>query len=231
VAGRNLGDEMLVALAAATISADQREEWRKKGYTLPDGSYPIPDTTYLKKAIQSYGRCPPSKRAALKAHIIKRAKALGVDVGNLKAGSDIWPNVGASAVALANGDSEDDDNDPKDLALALDAVIDQADSLMDGLGDTSNLPPDVQQILALIDAADTLSDELLDALGVPDPDEGSEVEASHVGLAFVSAAKKAGDEDAEKAEADKLKPEHRKKYDALRKKGLPHAMAIKACKQ
>jgi len=61
--------------------APQRAAGRKKlakaNDALPDGSFPIPDVAYLKKAIRAVGRAPASKRPALKALIRKRAKALG----------------------------------------------------------------------------------------------------------------------------------------------------------
>lgn len=46
-----------------------------KNYTLPDGSFPIPDVAHLKKAIQACGRAKDQDKA--KAHIKSRAKALG----------------------------------------------------------------------------------------------------------------------------------------------------------
>lgn len=61
--------------------APQRAAGRKKlaaqGDALPDGSEPIPNVTYLKKAIRSVGRLDPSKRPALKTLIRKRARELG----------------------------------------------------------------------------------------------------------------------------------------------------------
>lgn len=61
--------------------APQRAAGRKKlaamGQALPDGTAPIPDVAYLKKAIRAKGRVDPSKWPALKALIVKRAKALG----------------------------------------------------------------------------------------------------------------------------------------------------------
>lgn len=63
------------------IPAPQRAAGRKKlaaqGAALPDGSFPIPNVDYLKRAVRSVGRAPASKRPALKALIAKRAKALG----------------------------------------------------------------------------------------------------------------------------------------------------------
>ena len=60
--------------------------------------------------------------------------------------------------------------DPTDLALAVDAAIDQALALLTDV-DLTSLPEEVQRAIALVQTADAASDDLLDALGVPDPDE------------------------------------------------------------
>lgn len=60
--------------------------------------------------------------------------------------------------------------DPKTLALAVDAAIDQALALLVDV-DLTSLPGEVQRAIALVQTADAASDDLLDALGVPDPDE------------------------------------------------------------
>jgi len=57
------------------FSDEQRESEAKKGNALPDGSYPIANETDLKNAIQAYGRAKDKDKA--RAHIVKRAKALG----------------------------------------------------------------------------------------------------------------------------------------------------------
>lgn len=61
--------------------AASRKKLAAKGQALPaeDGkppSFPIPDVDYLKRAIRSVGRAPASKRPALKALIVKRARQL-----------------------------------------------------------------------------------------------------------------------------------------------------------
>ena len=70
-------DNLTLKLAAASISTEQREKWRRQGVSMPDGSYPIPNVDFLKRAIQSFGRAPDSAKAAVKAHIKSRARALG----------------------------------------------------------------------------------------------------------------------------------------------------------
>lgn len=57
------------------FSAEERESAAEEGYALPDGSFPIKTEEDLKNAISAFGRA--KDKAAAKAHIIKRAKALG----------------------------------------------------------------------------------------------------------------------------------------------------------
>lgn len=65
-----------IALKRA-YSEDQRSAMAKKGTALPDGSFPIKDGSDLRNAIQAYGRA--KDKEAAKAHIIKRAMALGME--------------------------------------------------------------------------------------------------------------------------------------------------------
>lgn len=61
--------------AAREFSDTTREKLADKGVAMPDGSYPIPDKDALRRAIASFGRA--KNAAAVKKHIIRRAKALG----------------------------------------------------------------------------------------------------------------------------------------------------------
>lgn len=74
-----MGEKMdkLVVLSSREFSGKQRDNLANKGEAMPDGSYPIPDKDALKRAIQSFGRAKPEQKDAVKAHIKKRAKALG----------------------------------------------------------------------------------------------------------------------------------------------------------
>lgn len=65
-----------IALKRA-YSEESRSEMAKRGMALPDGSYPIKDVADLRNAIQAYGRA--KDKEAAKAHIIKRAMALGAE--------------------------------------------------------------------------------------------------------------------------------------------------------
>lgn len=58
------------------VSSTLREKLAGEGKALPDGSYPIRNVAELKDAIQAYGRSKPGKRAAVRRHITKRARAL-----------------------------------------------------------------------------------------------------------------------------------------------------------
>jgi hypothetical protein len=57
------------------FSTGKRESLAKKGFALPDGSFPIENSKDLENAIHAYGRA--KNKAEAKKHITKRAKALG----------------------------------------------------------------------------------------------------------------------------------------------------------
>ena len=57
------------------FDTEMREKMAKSGMAMDDGSYPIENEGDLKNAIQAFGRA--KNPAAVKAHIKKRAKALG----------------------------------------------------------------------------------------------------------------------------------------------------------
>lgn len=57
------------------FSEDQRKKAAGSGAALPDGSFPIENTSDLKNAIHAFGRAKDKAKA--KAHIISRAKSLG----------------------------------------------------------------------------------------------------------------------------------------------------------
>ena len=63
--------------ASADPSAAQRREYARKGIAMPDGSYYILDQTDLSNATKAIGRGGAST-GAIQAHIVKRARALGL---------------------------------------------------------------------------------------------------------------------------------------------------------
>jgi phage head maturation protease len=72
------------------FSGGKRRQLAKQGTALPDGSYPIVTIGDLRNAIKAFGRAKPGDRGKVKAHIVKRARALGrTDLlpDNWKAGS------------------------------------------------------------------------------------------------------------------------------------------------
>jgi len=80
--------------APRNVAPESRRRWAKQGIALPDGSYPIPNKDFLRRAIMAYGRAPAGKRAAVRRHIIKRARALGA--------TDMIPDSWKKASAMAN---------------------------------------------------------------------------------------------------------------------------------
>lgn len=61
----------------ATFSAKQRRQLAASGAAMDDGSYPIRNASDLDNAIHAIGRGSGS-HDAIRRHIIKRAKALGL---------------------------------------------------------------------------------------------------------------------------------------------------------
>ena len=59
------------------FNQNQRERLASSGAALSDGSYPIVNRGDLENAIQAYGRA--SNKGAVKEHIIRRARALGLE--------------------------------------------------------------------------------------------------------------------------------------------------------
>ena len=81
-------------------TAGGRKKLAAKGHALPDGSFPIPNTSYLKKAIRAVGRASKGKRPALAKLIRKRARQLGSAGMSVLKGS--WADNTQSAKAMAN---------------------------------------------------------------------------------------------------------------------------------
>ena len=62
--------------SAGYMSRRTRLKLAKEKKALPDGSYPIRNVEELKNAIQAYGRGKKSKRAAIRSHVMRRARGL-----------------------------------------------------------------------------------------------------------------------------------------------------------
>jgi len=50
----------------------ERADLARKGWALPDGSFPMPDCAAIGDAIDSYGRAPETHRGELRALIRRR---------------------------------------------------------------------------------------------------------------------------------------------------------------
>lgn len=59
------------------LDEKSRQEMADNGEAMPDGSFPIRTRRDVLNAIHAIGRAAPERRAAVKAHIVRRAKALG----------------------------------------------------------------------------------------------------------------------------------------------------------
>jgi hypothetical protein len=60
----------------ADVSMDERKKLAKKRQAMPDGSYPIRNEDDLKNAIKAFGRAKEEDRAAVRRHIMRRARQL-----------------------------------------------------------------------------------------------------------------------------------------------------------
>lgn len=69
-------------LGLRDFSAADRKSAAAKGAAMPDGSFPILNCSDAMNARRAIGRTSPGKRAAVKAHIAKREKALGCKNGS-----------------------------------------------------------------------------------------------------------------------------------------------------
>lgn len=77
-------------------SEDDRKKMAKAGHAMPDGSYPIADAEDLDNAIHAVGRGKNNSHDAIRKHIIKRAKALGLSSKIPESWSESGSSSGAS---------------------------------------------------------------------------------------------------------------------------------------
>ncbi len=113
---KELGDELLAVEAELRTKRlhppEDRARLAASGSALPDGSFPIANEEDLKNAIQAFGRAKDKAKA--KAHIIKRARAMGLT----RLLPDKWTE-GKGAVLI---DGEED-VEFADSLVELDALI------------------------------------------------------------------------------------------------------------
>jgi len=84
-------EEMITAAITAAAAG------KKPKGSMPDGSFPIATVSDLKKAVKAFGRAKPSHKAAVKRHIISRARALK----HTELIPDNWKPVAAAGVVTA----------------------------------------------------------------------------------------------------------------------------------
>lgn len=183
-----------------TFTAEQRRQLAKKGFALPDGSYPIENKQDLQNAIRSIGRTNKPK-AQVKRHIIKRARALGA--------TDMLPqdwrtsnmSVMEQIKALFQGDEAQEEL--ADIRKQVEAGELDAESVVNELGDEL-----AEQVLGV---------ELMSVQGEDKMADGPEIETLSVALAET------------KAKADKLEAELKTERMARRNSELKReADAFKA---
>lgn len=75
----------------ASFSAEERRNLAKQGKAMPDGSFPIRNTSDLKNAIRAVGR-GNANHNAIRKFIMRRARALGA----MDMIPDDWTNSGSS---------------------------------------------------------------------------------------------------------------------------------------
>lgn len=152
-----------VELTKAIKQAD-RDEMAKSGVAMPNGDFPIPDKGHLRSAIGHLGNYTGDKAKA-KAHIIKRARALGLtsmlpDEWGISKAEQIIADVTAlvpAALVKADGDPFDPDTEASDVdngtsAIACIArlIISEAEGLAAGRME------EIWDIQLLINAAQSL---------------------------------------------------------------------------
>lgn len=115
------------------VSTEERDRLADRGAAMPDGSYPIANVKDLRNAIQAIGRAKDP--AAAKAHIKRRARALGKE----DLIPDSWKTTTAEVV-------KDTVHDPADIAAVRDGLIglikaelEELESGQDELCDVSEL--------------------------------------------------------------------------------------------
>ena len=70
-------EKALRALEEKRLDTTHRKKLEKKGHAMKGGRFPIVHGGDLDNAIKAFGRGNPPDKAAIKAHITKRAKELG----------------------------------------------------------------------------------------------------------------------------------------------------------
>jgi hypothetical protein len=149
----------LETILKAKYNTDDRKEMASNGEAMEDGSYPIKDSEDLENAIHAVGRGRNNSHAAIRRHIMSRAKSLGLEDKI----PDTWKDGAKMAKSLydafeKSGVPLDAACDPDESAQAFDEVLGEQ-QLRDTFWDTwykgtSALQESVLSILKDDDVAD-----------------------------------------------------------------------------
>lgn len=115
------------------VSTDERKKLADKGQALPDGSFPIANVGDLKNAIRAIGRAKDPAKA--KAHIKKRAKALGKP--------DLVPDSWKNETA----DVEKGAHDSSELAAIRQGLVNCIQAELDELANGENEIWDIKELI------------------------------------------------------------------------------------
>lgn len=119
------------------FSQSERDDAADSGQAMPDGSFPIKSTQDLRNAVRAVGRA--KNPAAAKAHIKKRARALG----RTDLVPDDWKHIDPDVVK----DDGEETQDPAEIAAVRDGLVALIKAELDELCDGENELCDVAELL------------------------------------------------------------------------------------
>jgi hypothetical protein len=131
----NAQDDALIkadyeALIKAKYNADDLERMAGNGHAMPDRSYPIEDAQDVHNAVHAVGRGENNSHAAIRRHVIARAKALGESAQI----PDTWAADGSLKQPVAKADGGDASTPGSPTWEAVDAAqAQQAITQLQGL--------------------------------------------------------------------------------------------------
>jgi hypothetical protein len=132
-------DESADDIERRAFTQAERDKMAKSGEAMKDGSFPIANRSDLENAIRAYGRA--KNKRSTKAHIMKRAKALGAE----DLIPDDWKGDDAMrADQTAEGEDTIERADPvAEAAAAAEAATQAAQATLSRLDADSAMPPRV----------------------------------------------------------------------------------------
>jgi hypothetical protein len=133
-----------------------------------------PDGTLNRGGVHAAASVLAGGRGGVQASPQDKAKAARAVLAAYRAIGDDPPDslttLAGKSLRMKSGPDGQDDMDAASLAEAVEAALDQVCDLLADV-DTTDLPPQVQQAIALVQAAGASADQLLYAMGLPDPDD------------------------------------------------------------